>query len=111
MSESSADLRVIATHGKKIEAELRRPTPDSGYIRKWHREIDFARKSVRKLSEQVEMLRGAEKTVKKALALNPRSEESWDQVSEHAADLSMAGIRSTIIVEEIDDLINKLPED
>jgi hypothetical protein len=50
----AGQLRVIATHQEKIEAELRRPTPDSGYIRKWHREIDIARKNVRKLSEQLE---------------------------------------------------------
>jgi hypothetical protein len=57
------------------------------------------------------MLRGTEKTVKKVLALNPQSEEFWDQVSEHAADISMVGIRSTSIVEEIDDLIDQLPDD
>jgi hypothetical protein len=50
----AGQLRVIATHNKKIEAELRRPTPDSGYIRKWDREIDVARKNVRKLTEQLE---------------------------------------------------------
>jgi hypothetical protein len=50
----AGQLRVIATHDKKIEAELRRPTPDSSYIRKWHREIDIARRNVRKLSEQLE---------------------------------------------------------
>jgi hypothetical protein len=46
--------RVIATHEEKIEAELRRPTPDLGYVRKWHREIDTARKNMRKLSQQLE---------------------------------------------------------
>jgi hypothetical protein len=34
--------------------ELRRPTPDSGYIRKWDREIGVARKNVKKLTEQLE---------------------------------------------------------
>jgi hypothetical protein len=63
------------------------------------------------MEEYLEMLRETEKTVKKVLALNPRTEEFWDQVSEHAADISMVGIRSTTIVEEIDDLIDKLPED
>ena len=47
-------LRVIAVHEKKIEAELSRPAPDPGYLRKWHREIDTARKIMRKLSEQLE---------------------------------------------------------
>jgi hypothetical protein len=47
----------------------------------------------------------------KVLALNPQKEEFWDQVSEHAVAISMVEIRSKTIVEEIDDLINKLPED
>jgi hypothetical protein len=50
----AGQLRVIASHQEKIEAELQRPTPDSGYIMKWQREIDIARKNVRKLSEQLE---------------------------------------------------------
>jgi hypothetical protein len=63
------------------------------------------------MEEYLEMLRETERTVKKVLALNPQTEEFWDQVSEHAADISMVGIRSTTIVEEIDNLIDKLPED
>ncbi len=47
-------LRVIAKHEKKIEAELRKPTPDTGRIRKWKGEIDIARYNVRKLQEQLE---------------------------------------------------------
>jgi hypothetical protein len=50
----AGQLRVIAMHQHKIEAELRKPTPDSGYIRKWEREIDIARGAVRKLEEQLE---------------------------------------------------------
>lgn len=50
----AGQLRVIAAHQEKIEAELRKPTPDLGYIRKWEREIDIARKNVRKLQEEVE---------------------------------------------------------
>jgi hypothetical protein len=63
------------------------------------------------MEEYVEMLRDTERTVKKVLTLDPQTEEFWDQVSEHAADISMVGIRSTTIVEEIDSLIDKLPED
>jgi hypothetical protein len=63
------------------------------------------------MEEYLEMPRETEKTVKRVLALNPQTEEFWDQVTEHAADISMVGIRSTTIVEEIDDLIDKLPED
>ena len=65
----------------------------------------------RLMEEYLEMLRETEKTVKKVLALDPQKEEFWDEVSEHAADISMVGIRSATIVEEIDDLIKKLPED
>ena len=65
----------------------------------------------RLMEEYVEMLRDAERTVKNVLALDPQSEEFWDQISEHAADISMVGIRSATIVEEIDDLIDQLPED
>ncbi|PYV10246.1 MAG: hypothetical protein DMG23_08310 [Acidobacteria bacterium] len=65
----------------------------------------------RLLEEYLEMLREAEKTVKKVLALNPQKEEFWDQLSEHAAEISMVEIRSKTIVEEIDELIDQLPED
>lgn len=47
-------IRTVLVHEKKIEAELRKPTPDLGYIRKWEREIDTARNDVRKLEEQLE---------------------------------------------------------
>jgi predicted nucleic acid-binding Zn-ribbon protein len=63
------------------------------------------------MEEYVEMLREAEKAVKKVLALNPQKEEFWDQLSEHAAEISMVEIRSKTIVEEIDNLIDQLPED
>jgi hypothetical protein len=65
----------------------------------------------RLMEEYLEMLRETEKAVKKVLALNPQKEEFWDQRSEHAAEISMVEIRSKTIVEEIDDLINQLPED
>jgi hypothetical protein len=65
----------------------------------------------RLMEEYLEMLRDTERTVKKVLTLDPQTEEFWDQVSEHAADISMVGIRSTTIVEEIDSLIDQLPED
>lgn len=65
----------------------------------------------RLMEEYLEMLREAEKIVRKALALNPQKEEFWDQLSEHAAEISMVEIRSKTIVEEIDDLIEQLPDD
>jgi len=63
------------------------------------------------MEEYLGMMRETEKIVKKALALNPEKEEFWDYVSEHAAEISMLGIRSNTIVEEIDELIDNLPED
>ena len=66
---------------------------------------------IRLMEEYVEMLRESKNIVKKVLTLNPETEEFWNQVSEHAADISMVGIRSTTIVEEIDNLIDQLPED
>ncbi len=65
----------------------------------------------RLMEEYLEMLRETEKIVKKVLALNPQKEEFWDQLSEHAAEISMVGIRSNTIVEETDELIDQLPED
>jgi hypothetical protein len=65
----------------------------------------------RLMEEYLEMLGESEKIVKKALTLNPQKEEFWDHISEHAAEISMLGIRSNTIVEEIDDLIDQLPED
>ncbi len=50
----AGQLRVITAHQVKIEAELLKPTPESGCIRKWEREIDIARKTMRKLEEQLE---------------------------------------------------------
>ena len=50
----AGQFRVIGAHQEKIEAELRKPMPDLGYIRKWEREIDIARNNVRRLEEQLE---------------------------------------------------------
>ncbi|PYV35639.1 MAG: hypothetical protein DMG22_01735 [Acidobacteria bacterium] len=47
-------LRNVRRHEEKIEAELRKPVPDSSYIRKWEREIDTALKTVRELEEKLE---------------------------------------------------------
>ncbi len=50
----AGQLRVIAIHQQKIEAELRKLAPNLGRIQKWEREIDIARKNVRKLEDQLE---------------------------------------------------------
>jgi len=57
------------------------------------------------------MLRESEKIIKKALTLNPQREEFWDYLSDHAAEISMLEVRSKTIVDEIDNLIDQLPED
>jgi hypothetical protein len=63
------------------------------------------------LEDYLEMLHETEKIAKRALVLNPEKEEFWDYISDHAAEISMLGIRSNTIVEEIDELIDQLPED
>ena len=65
----------------------------------------------RLMEEYLEMLHETEKVVKKVLSLNPHKEEFWDHLSDHAAEISMLEIRSKTIVEEIDELIDQLPED
>jgi hypothetical protein len=47
-------LRTILAHQRKIEQELQKPAPDIGFIRKWEKEIDTARKAMRKLEERLE---------------------------------------------------------
>lgn len=65
----------------------------------------------RLMEEYLETLRETEKIVKKALAQNPEKEEFWDQLSDHAEEISLIEIRSKTIVEEIDALIDQLPDD
>ncbi len=47
-------LSHIAAHQAKIRRELDKATPNSEAIRGWEREIDIARKTVRKLEERLE---------------------------------------------------------
>jgi len=47
-------LRTIQRHQEKIEAELRKSSPDAGYLRKWQKEIDTARARMAKLEERLE---------------------------------------------------------
>ncbi len=44
-------FRVIAAHQDEIAAELRQPSPDAGYIRKWKHEIDTARDLIDQLPD------------------------------------------------------------
>ncbi len=50
----AGQLRTIGKHQGKIEQELKKPTPDMNLIRKWERDIDIARRAVRKLEERLE---------------------------------------------------------
>jgi hexokinase len=65
----------------------------------------------RLMEDYAEMLRDTEKAVRNILALDSQQEEFWDQLSEHAAEISMVEIRSKTLVDEIDGLIDQLPED
>jgi len=47
-------LRTISLHEDKLTNELRKPSPNVGRIRKWEKEIDIARKTVRKLEHRLE---------------------------------------------------------
>ncbi len=47
-------LGHLAVHQQKIRRELEKATPNAEAIRGWEREIDIARKSVRKLEERLE---------------------------------------------------------
>ena len=61
--------------------------------------------------EYLEMLSEAQKGIKKLLTLDPQKEEFWDQLSELDPTITLIGSRSESIHEEIDDLIEHLPED
>ncbi len=57
------------------------------------------------------MLRDADRAVKKILAQDPHSEKFLDELSSNAHSITMVGDRSSIIWEEIVELIDQLPED
>ncbi len=47
-------LRTVVRHQEKIEQEVQKARPDAGFIKKWEKEIDAARKQVRKLERRLE---------------------------------------------------------
>jgi hypothetical protein len=49
----AGQLRTITRHQRKIEEEVAKPSPNVGHIRGWEREIDNARRKVRKLEERL----------------------------------------------------------
>ena len=63
------------------------------------------------MEEYLEMLRDAERGVKKVLSLDPKNEEFWDALSDVDPLLTLIGSRSESIWEESLDLVDQLPED
>jgi len=63
------------------------------------------------MEEYLDMLREAERGVKKVLSLNPDKEEFWDALTDLDPQVTMIEARSKSIQEETDDLIEQLPED
>ncbi len=63
------------------------------------------------MEEYQEMLRDAERGVKKALSLNPQKEDFWDELSDLYPVLTMVESRSNSLQDEIEDLTDQLPED
>jgi hypothetical protein len=63
------------------------------------------------MEEYLEMLRDAERGVKKVLSLNPQREEFWDALSDLDPQVTMIEARSKSIQEESLDLLDQLPED
>jgi len=57
------------------------------------------------------MLLEAQRGIEKLLALDPQQEEFWDQLSELEPTITLIESRSNSIHEEIDELIDQLPED
>jgi hypothetical protein len=63
------------------------------------------------MEEYLEMLRDAERGVKKVLSLDPRKEEFWDALSDLDPLLTLIESRSNSIQEESLELVDHLPED
>jgi hypothetical protein len=57
------------------------------------------------------MLAEADRRIERLLTLDPEKEEFWDQISELDPIVTLIESRSNSIHEEIDDLIDQLPED
>jgi ubiquinone biosynthesis protein UbiJ len=49
----AGQLRTIARHQRKIEEEIARSSPNAARIRQWEKEIDNARKVVRRLEKRL----------------------------------------------------------
>ncbi|MBZ5543895.1 MAG: hypothetical protein LAO07_09480 [Acidobacteriia bacterium] len=63
------------------------------------------------MEEYLEMLRDAQRGIKKVLSLDPRKEEFWDALSDLDPQITMIEARSKSIQEESLDLLDQLPDD
>lgn len=63
------------------------------------------------MEEYQQMLRDAERAVKKLLALNPHTEKFLDELTPSAHLFTAVGDRSDSLWEEIGRLVDQLPED
>jgi len=63
------------------------------------------------MKEYEEMLRGAADGVKKALAASPEEERFWDALTDLHPLVTMVEARSSSIADEIEELIDQLPDD
>jgi len=63
------------------------------------------------LEEYLEMLRDAERQVKKVLSLNPAKEEYWDALADLDPLLTQIESSSNSLQEESLNLLDQLPED
>lgn len=61
--------------------------------------------------EYLGMLEQARQDVQKLLTHDPQKEEFWNHLSEIEANITLIGSRSESIHEEIDTLIDQLPDD
>ena len=61
--------------------------------------------------EYEQMLVEAQRGIQKLLSLDPQEEEFWDQLSELDPTVTLIESRSGSIHQEIDDLMDQLPED
>jgi len=49
----AGQLKTIAIHQEKIRQELEKPAPNVESVKKWEKDIDIARKKLRKLEDRL----------------------------------------------------------
>jgi len=63
------------------------------------------------MEEYQDMLREAAEGVKKALSLSPEKEKFWDALTDIYPVVTIVEARSNSIADEIEELIDQLPDD